>query len=54
MGVLQIANLLPQVIVPIIAAATINSFHNYSVLFVVVAIAAVLGGVLIAPIKGVR
>ncbi|HLG77771.1 MAG TPA: MFS transporter, partial [Ktedonobacteraceae bacterium] len=54
MGVFNIANSLPQVIVPIIAVITVSSFHNYSVLFVVVAIAAVLSGVLIAPIKGVR
>src|SRR5581483_4641466 len=54
MGVFNIANSLPQVIVPIIAVATISSFHNYTFLFVVVAIAAVLSGVLIAPIKGVR
>lgn len=54
MGVFNIANSLPQVIVPIIAVITVNAFHNYTALFVIVAIAAILSGVLIAPIKGVR
>jgi len=54
MGVFNIANTLPQVFVPIVAVITINSFHNYSVLFVVVAIAALLSGLLIQPVKGAR
>ncbi len=52
LGVINIANTLPQVLVPIVAALTINAFHNYTVLFVIVAIAALLSGLLIQPIKG--
>lgn len=54
LGVFNIANSLPQVIVPIVAVVTVTTFHNYAALFIVVAIAAVLSGVLIQPVKGVR
>lgn len=54
MGIFNIANTLPQVVVPIIAAVTVTAFHNYTVIFIIVAIAAVLSGVLVQPIKGVR
>jgi MFS family permease len=54
MGVFNIANTLPQVLVPIIAAVTVTTFHNYTIIFVVVAVAAILSGVLVQPIKGVR
>lgn len=54
MGVFNIANTLPQVVVPIIAAVTVTAFHNYTVIFLIVAVAAVLSGVLVQPIKGAR
>jgi MFS family permease len=54
MGIFNIANTLPQVVVPIIAAVTVTAFHNYTVIFIIVAVAAVLSGVLVQPIKGVR
>ena len=54
LGVFNIANTLPQVLVPIVAALTINAFHNYTVLFAIVAVAALLSGVLVLPIKSVR
>ncbi len=54
MGIFNIANTLPQVVVPLIAAVTVAIFHNYTVIFLVVAVAAVLSGVLVQPIKGVR
>ena len=54
LGILNVANTLPQVLVPIVAALTINAFHNYTVLFAIVAVAAVLSGLLVLPIKGVR
>ena len=54
MGIFNIANTLPQVVVPLIAAITVAVFHNYTVIFLVVAVAAVLSGVLVQPIKGVR
>ncbi len=54
LGVFNIANTLPQVLVPIVAALTINAFHNYTVLFVIVAVSAALSGLLVLPIKSVR
>lgn len=54
LGVFTAASSLPQVLVPIIASPLINVFHSYALIFVIVAIAAVLSGVLIQPIKGVR
>lgn len=54
MGVFNIANSLPQVIVPIIAAVTVIASQSYTILFIIVAIAGVLSGALIKPIKGVR
>ena len=54
LGVFNIANTLPQVLVPIVAALTINAFHNYTVLFAIVGVAALLSGILILPIKSVR
>jgi MFS family permease len=54
LGVFNIANTLPQVFVPILAIATVNVFHNYTALFLVVAVAALLSGLLIQPIKGAR
>ncbi len=54
LGVFNIANTLPQVLVPIVAALTINAFHNYTVLFTIVGVAALLSGILVLPIKSVR
>lgn len=54
MGVFNIANSLPQVFLPIIAVVTVGAFHNYTALFLIVAVAALLSGLLIQPIKGAR
>lgn len=54
MGVFNIANSLPQVIVPIIAAISVLASQSYTLLFVIVAVAGVLSGALIKPIKSVR
>lgn len=54
MGVFNIANTLPQVFLPIIAVVTVGAFHNYTALFLIVAVAAILSGLLIQPIKGAR
>ncbi len=54
LGVINIANALPQVVGVTIAAFVVNTFHSYTVLFVVAAILAVLGAVLIQQIKSVR
>lgn len=54
LGIINIANALPQVVGVTIAAVVINSFHSYTVLFVLAAILASLGAVLIQRIKSVR
>ena len=54
LGVINIANALPQVVGVTIAAFVVNTFHSYTLLFVVAAILAVLGAVLIQRIKSVR
>ncbi|MDQ6644207.1 MAG: MFS transporter [Chloroflexota bacterium] len=54
LGVINIANALPQVVGVTIAALVVNTFHSYTVLFVVAAMLAVLGAVLIQRIKSVR
>lgn len=54
LGVINIANALPQVVGVTIAAFVVNTFHSYTVLFVVAALLAVLGAVLIQRIKSVR
>ncbi len=54
MGVINIANSLPQVVGPSVAAFVITFSHSYTLLFVAAAGLAVLGAALIQMIKGVR
>lgn len=54
LSILNVANLLPQIIVSIIAGIVIALFHSYAALFLIGAISACLGGILIFPIKLVR
>jgi MFS family permease len=54
LGVINIANALPQVVGSAVAALVINFFHSYTLLFVFAAILASLGAVLIQRIKSVR
>ncbi len=54
LGVINIANAFPQVVGSAIAALLINAFHSYTMLFVLAAILAVLGAMLIQRIQGVR
>ncbi len=54
LGVINIANALPQVVGSAVAALVINSFHSYTLLFVFAAVLASLGAVLIRRIKSVR
>ena len=54
LGVINIANAFPQVVGVTIAAFVVNTFHSYTVLFVVAAVLALLGAVLIQRIKSVR
>jgi MFS family permease len=54
LGVINIANALPQVVGVTFAALVITVFHSYTVLFVLAALLAVFGAVLIRQIKSVR
>ena len=54
LGVINIANAFPQVVGSGFAAFVINFFHSYTVLFVLAAIVASLGALLIQQIKSVR
>ncbi len=54
LGIFNIANSLPQVLVPLLVGVTVNIFHNYTVIFLISALAAALSGVLIVRVKGVR
>jgi MFS family permease len=54
LGVINIANALPQAVGSAIAAVVINTFHSYTLLFVLAAILASLGAVLILQVKSVR
>lgn len=54
LSILNTANLLPQIIVSIVAGIAIAVFGSYSALFLIGAISACIGGILIFPIKLVR
>src|SRR5437588_11760385 len=54
LGVINIANALPQVVGVTIAAFVVNTFHSYTLLFVLAAVLAVLGAGLVQRIKSVR
>ncbi|MCU1482962.1 MAG: hypothetical protein JWQ19_3748 [Subtercola sp.] len=60
LGVMNLANSLPQSLVPALAPAILligatTAFpQNYAALFITGAIAAIVGGILIIPIRGVR
>jgi MFS family permease len=53
LGVINIANALPQVVGSATAALVITVFHSYTILFVLAALLASLGAVLIRQIKSV-
>lgn len=53
LGVINIANAFPQVVGTALAAFVINIFHSYTLLFILAAILASLGAVLIQRIKSV-
>jgi len=53
LGVINIANTLPQAVGAALAALVINTFHSYTLLFVLAAILASLGAVLIQRVKSV-
>jgi hypothetical protein len=54
LGIINIANTLPQSLAPIVAALFITQFHSYPLLFTASALITLLGGILIQPIKSVR
>ena len=54
LGVINIANAFPQIVGVSVAAFVVNTFHSYTLLFVLAAILALLGAGLIQRIKSVR
>ena len=54
MGILNTANLFPQILVPLFATIALSSFHSYLILFVIAAVATFIGAAVILPIKSVR
>jgi MFS family permease len=53
-GVINVANSLPQVIGPAIAGAVLAGTHSYPILFALSAVATLLGGVTVLRIRSVR
>jgi len=56
LGIMNIATAVPQAIAPLLGAFIVASFvsHGFQALFIASAIAAILGGLAITPIKSVR
>lgn len=54
LGVINIANTLPQSLAPLAAAPILNVTHNYALLFVLAAVVALVGAFIVQPIKSVR
>lgn len=54
LSILNTANLLPQILVPIVVGIVISILHSYSALFLIGAVATCIGGGLIFPVKSVR
>ena len=54
LSILNTANLLPQIIVAIVAGIVIAIFGSYATLFIIGAVSACIGGALIFPVKSVR
>jgi MFS family permease len=53
LGVINIANSLPQVLAPVIAAPIVTSLGGYPVLYIVTGVIALLGAIAVLPIKSV-
>jgi MFS family permease len=55
LGVLNIANALPQVVAPLVAPTILAASHgNYTLLFLIAGAVPMLGAVLLLPLKGAR
>ncbi len=54
LGIITAANILPELLFPVISFVAFGIFHGYAALFSIAAIATILGALCIIPIKGVR
>lgn len=54
LSILNTANLIPQILVPIVAGIVLAIFNNYSALFLLGGLSACIGAGLILPIRSVR
>ncbi len=54
MGIINIANTLPQSLAPVVAAYIISTTHSYFALFTIGAVITLLGILVVRPIKAVR
>ena len=54
LGFITAANILPELLFPVISFVAFGIFHGYAALFTIAALATLLGAVCILPIKGVR
>ncbi len=54
LGFITAANILPELLFPVISFVAFRIFHGYPALFTIAAIATILGAVCILPIKSVR
>jgi MFS family permease len=54
LGVINVANSLPQVIAPVVAGLVLQAAGGYAALFGLSAIATIAGGVMVTRIKAVR
>jgi MFS family permease len=54
LGLITSANVLPEILFPLISFVAFGIFHGYTALFTIAAIATILGALCIVPIKGVR
>jgi MFS family permease len=53
-GVINVANALPQVIAPVVAGLALQAAGGYAALFILSALATIAGGVMVTRIKAVR
>ncbi|WP_020501593.1 MFS transporter [Sciscionella marina] len=54
LGLINIANSLPQVVAPVIAAAVLGTVHSYPVLFALSALVTLAGGAVVLAVRAVR
>lgn len=54
LGIITAANILPELLFPVISFVAFGIFHGYTALFCIAAIATLIGAVCILPIKKVR